>query len=69
MTPDSPGVSMVGRAAAKIQSALGLSGSDAKALVESVLTADHKSHRKLTEDALAEYFKRRGDGGSDASFA
>lgn len=68
-TPDSPSVSIVGRAAAKVQSALGLSGGDAKALVESVLTADHKSHRKLTEDALAEYFKRRGDGGSDASFA
>ncbi len=67
--PPSPGVSIVGSAAAKIQSALGLSASEAKALVESVLTADHKSARKLTEDALAEFFKRRGDGDSDACVA
>ena len=63
---EKPGVSIVGRAAAKIQSALGLSGPEAKALVEDVLTADHKSPRKLTEDALAEYFRRQRNGGGDA---
>ena len=68
-TPDSPGVSIVGRAAAKIQSALGLSGSEAKALVESVLTADHNSHRQLTQDALAAFFKGQDDGGGDARTA
>ena len=67
--PTSPSVSIVGQSSAKIRSVLGLSESEAKALVESVLTADHKSVRKLTEDALVEHFKRRGDGGGDASVA
>ena len=63
---EKPGVTIVGRAAAKIQSALGLSGPEAKALVENVLTADHKSARQLTEDALGEYFRRQRNGGGNA---
>lgn len=54
-----PGPSLVARAAAMVRSALGLSDSEARRLVESVLTADHKSHVKLTEDALRAWFKSR----------
>jgi hypothetical protein len=62
---DKPGISMVARAAASMRSALGISDSEAKRWVESVLTAAHKSPTKLTSDALEAYFKTRHDGGAD----
>ncbi|MDM0068785.1 TniB family NTP-binding protein [Variovorax sp. J31P207] len=54
-----PGTSLVARAAAHVRSAIGLSEADARRLVESVLTATHKTHVKLTEDALAAYFRAK----------
>lgn len=57
------GPTMVERAAAMVRSALGVSETEARRLVESVLTATHKSHSKLTQDALAAWFRsREADG-------
>jgi hypothetical protein len=51
-----PGTSLLGRAAAMVRSAVGLSESEARSLVASVLTAEHKSHTSLTQDALKAWF-------------
>lgn len=51
-----PGTSLLGRAAAMVRSAVGLSESEARSLVASVLTAAHKSHTSLTQDALKAWF-------------
>lgn len=53
------GPTMVERAAAMLRSTLGLSDTDARRLVESVLTAEHKSHSKLTQDALTAWVRSR----------
>ncbi len=58
-TQEKPGVSMVARATAGMRSTLGISDTEARRWVESVLTGEHKSHMKLTSDALAAYFKAR----------
>jgi hypothetical protein len=47
-----PGLSLLARSAASVRSALGISDTESRRLVESVLTAAHKSHTKLTQDAL-----------------
>lgn len=52
-----PGSSLLGRAAAMVRSAIGLSDTEARRLVESVLTSTHRSHTKLTQDALAAWFR------------
>lgn len=57
-----PGPSLLGRAAAMVRSTLGLSDTEARRLVESVLTPGHKSHTKLTQDALAAWFRAQGTG-------
>lgn len=54
-----PGTSLVGRATAMVTSALGIPSAEARRLVESVLTAEHKGHSKLTQDALAAWFRAR----------
>jgi hypothetical protein len=51
------GPSLLGRATAMVRSAIGLSDTEARRLVESVLTPAHKSHTKLTQDALAAWFR------------
>lgn len=56
---DKPGSSLVARAVANLRTSLGLSIAEAQKQVESVLTAAHKSAGKLTEDALAAYFRAR----------
>jgi hypothetical protein len=56
---DKPGNSLVARAVANLRTSLGLSIAEAQNQVESVLTAAHKSASKLTEDALAAYFRAR----------
>lgn len=61
---DKPGPSLVARSAAMIRTAIGLAESDARRLVESVLTAAHKTPTKLTQDALAAYFRSQ-QGGED----
>jgi hypothetical protein len=61
---DKPASSLLGRAAAMIRTAIGLSDSEARRLVESVLTTAHKSHTKLTQDALAAWFRSQ-EGGKD----
>jgi hypothetical protein len=65
---DKPGSSLLGRAAAAIRTAIGLSDTDARRLVESVLTAEHKTPTKLTSDALAAWFRSQqvGKDGPDA---
>jgi len=66
---DKPGTSMVARASAAMRSALGVSDSEARRWVESVLTAQHKSHMTLTSDALAAFFKARSERAGDACAA
>lgn len=57
------GPTIVERAAAMVRSALGVSETEARRLVESVQTATHKSHSKLTQEALAAWFRsREADG-------
>lgn len=51
------GVSLVERAAAMLRSVLGLSETDARRFVESVVTPEHKSQSKLTQDALAAWYR------------
>lgn len=60
--PNKPSMSIIARAGAMIRSAIGLSDTDARRLVESVLTAEHKSHTKLTQDALAAYYRAQEPG-------
>ncbi len=53
---EKPAVSMVAKSSAALRSTLGISDSEARVWVESVLTAEHKTHSKLTSDALKSYF-------------
>lgn len=56
-SPESPAVSMVARSSAALRSTLGIADSEARVWVESILTAEHKTHQKLTSDALKAFFR------------
>lgn len=61
-SPQSPAVTMVAKSAAALRSTLGISDSDARVWVESVLTAEHKTPQKLTADALRAYVLAQEEG-------
>lgn len=65
------GPSLVSRSSAMVRSSIGLSDADARRLVESVLTPAHRSHTKLTQDALVAWFRSQepGEGAPHANAA
>lgn len=59
---DTSSVTLIGRAAALVRSAIGLSDADARKLVESVWTPSLKTHQNLVQAAVARWANSRKEG-------